>query len=112
MLVLSPGFTKELCRREEAGRALGASRWSVLQELTFRMLAGRIGVALVLGFTVSWSQYGSSLGVGGGIPMLPLVLTPFVRSDPQIAAVLDMVFLAPPIVLFGAALFAGVDQSS
>ena len=76
------------------------------------MLAGRIAVAVVLGFTVSWSQYGTSLGVGGGIPMLPLVLVPFVRSDPQVAAVLDLVFLIPPFVLFASALRAGVDRTA
>jgi hypothetical protein len=48
---------------------------------------------------VSWSQYGTSLIVGGGIPMLPVVLVPFVRADPQIAAVLDLIFLAPPLLI-------------
>jgi hypothetical protein len=48
---------------------------------------------------VSWSQYGTSLIVGGGIPMLPVVLVPFVRADPQIAAVLNLIFLAPPLMI-------------
>ena len=111
-LVLLPGFDQGLRRREEAGRVLGASRFEIWWELTSRMLAGRIAVAVVLGFTVSWSQYGTSLGVGGGIPMLPLVLVPFVRSDPQVAAVLDLVFLIPPFVLFASALRAGVDRTA
>ena len=34
-------------------------------------------------------------------PMLPVVLVPFVRSDPQVAAVLDLVFLLPPLLLIG-----------
>ena len=112
ILVLLPGFDDGLRRREEAGRVLGASRFEIWWELTSRMLAGRIAVAIVLGFTVSWSQYWTSLGVGGGIPMLPLVLVPFVRSDPQVAAVLDLVFLIPPFVLFASALRAGVDRTA
>ena len=111
VLVLVPGFTRALERREEAARVLGASRWQVWWQVTSRILAGRVGVALVLGFTISWSQYGSSLGVGGGIPMLPIVLVPFVRSDPQIAAVLDLIFLLPPFLLFASALRAGVDRA-
>ena len=112
ILVLLPGFTGALSRREEAARVLGASRFRVWLDVTTRILAGRVGVALVLGFTISWSQYGSSLGVGGGIPMLPLVLVPFVRSDPQIAAVLDLIFLLPPFLLFATALRAGVDRTA
>lgn len=112
ILVLLPGFTTALRRREEAARVLGATRFQVWWQVTSRILAGRVGVALVLGFTISWSQYGTSLGVGGGIPMLPIALIPFVRSDPQIAAVLDLIFLLPPFLLFASALRAGVDRAA
>ena len=60
-------------------------------------MAPVIAVAALLGFLVSWSQYGLSLAVGGGTPMLPLLLVPFVSSDPQVASVLALVFLAPAI---------------
>ena len=30
--------------------------------------------------------------------MLPIVLLPFVRSDPQVAAALSLLFLAPAVV--------------
>lgn len=63
--------------------------------------------ALALAFTVSWSQYATSLTAGGGTPMLPLVLVPYVRSDPQVAAVLTLVFLLPPVVALGVASRAG-----
>ncbi|MFN2521606.1 MAG: ABC transporter permease, partial [Candidatus Limnocylindria bacterium] len=46
---------------------------------------------------VSWSEYGTSLVVGGGRAMLPVVLLPFVRSDPQVAAALALLFLAPAV---------------
>jgi putative spermidine/putrescine transport system permease protein len=60
-------------------------------------------VAALLGFLVSWSQYGLSLAVGGGLPMLPLVLVPYTSSDPQVAAALSLVFLAPAVVALLAA---------
>lgn len=98
VIILTPGFTTELARQEEAARGLGGSKWDVLRLITLPGMASPIALALAMAFTVSWSQYGTSLGVGGGLPMLPLVLVPFVRSDPQIAAVLDLIFLLPPLV--------------
>lgn len=98
VIILAPGFTTGLTHQEEAAHALGGSRWDVLRFVTFPGMASPLALALAMGFTVSWSQYGTSLGVGGGLPMLPLVLVPFVRSDPQIAAVLDLIFLVPPLL--------------
>jgi hypothetical protein len=56
---------------------------------------------------VSWSQYGTSLAVGGGLPTVPIVLVPFAQSDPQVAAALSLVFLAPPLLALAAAARAG-----
>lgn len=98
VVVLAPGFGPRLRAAEEAARTLGASRWQVLRLVSLPMLAPSVAVASLLGALVSWSQYGSSLGVGRGIPMLPLVLEPFVGRDPQVAATLSLVFLAPPVL--------------
>jgi putative spermidine/putrescine transport system permease protein len=57
-----------------------------------------LAAAAFIGFLVSWSQYGSSLAVGAGRPMLPLVMLPFIGSDPQVAAVLALLFLAPAVL--------------
>lgn len=101
ILALIPGFTRELLEAEEAAATLGASRALRLTSVTLPGVRTSLSLAVGLGFIVSWSQFGTSLGVGGGLPMLPLVLVPFVRSDPQIAAVLDIVFLVPALaVLF------------
>jgi len=51
-------------------------------------------VALV----VSWSQYGTTLAIGGATTTLPVMLVPFAQSDPQIAATLSLLFLAPAVV--------------
>lgn len=97
-VVLAPGFGRRVRAAEEAARTLGASRWQVLRLVSLPMLAPSLAVASLLGSLVSWSQYGSSLGVGRGIPMLPLVLEPFVGRDPQVAATLALVFLAPALL--------------
>ena len=55
--------------------------------------ARRLGQALAL----------DDLGVGRGVPMLPLVLEPFLGRDPQVAATLSLVFLAPALVALAAA---------
>ncbi len=98
VVVLAPGFTPAVRRAEEAARTLGADRWQLLRKVSLPLLAPSVGVASLLGGLVSWSQYGSSLGVGRGIPMLPLVLEPFVGRDPQVAATLALVFLVPAVL--------------
>ncbi len=98
VVVLAPGFTPAVRRAEEAARTLGADRRQLLLRVSLPLVAPSLGVASLLGGLVSWSQYGSSLGVGRGIPMLPLVLEPFVGRDPQVAATLALVFLAPAVV--------------
>lgn len=102
-IVLTPGFTPRVRAAEEAARTLGADRWQVLRLVSVPLVAPSLAVASLLGVVVSWSQYGSSLGVGRGIPMLPLVLEPFVGRDPQVAATLSLVFVVPPLLALLAA---------
>ncbi|MGI8805873.1 MAG: hypothetical protein ACR2IN_09360 [Thermoleophilaceae bacterium] len=65
--------------------------------MTLPSVAPTLGAAALLGFLVSWSQYGSSLAVGAGRPMLPLVMLPFVNTDPQTAAAFALLFLLPAV---------------
>jgi len=67
--------------------------------VTLPATAPTTALAGLLGFLVSWSQYGTSLAVGGGRLTLPVVLLPFVERDPQVTAVLALVFLVPPVVV-------------
>lgn len=83
---------------EEGAAVLGGGRAQRLRSVTLPAVAPALAIAALLGFVVSWSQYGTSLAVGGGRPMLPLVLLPFVGRDGQIAAALSLLFLAPPLV--------------
>ncbi|MGD9696166.1 MAG: ABC transporter permease [Thermoleophilia bacterium] len=98
VLILATGFGPEVRDLEEAAAVHGAGPVRRLALVTLPALAPVVAVAALLGFLVSWSQYGLSLAVGGGTPMLPLELVPFIGSDPQVAAVLALIFLAPAIL--------------
>lgn len=102
-LLLATGFTGRVTRLEEAAATLGASRVSRLRHVTVPAVAPALAFALLLGFLVSWSQYGTSLAVAGGTPMLPLLLVPFVQHDPQVASTLTLLFLAPPVLALAVA---------
>lgn len=98
VLLLVPAFTRDVRALEEAASVLGTRPARRLLAVTLPAVRRHLSAAVLLGFIVSWSQYGTSLAVGGGIPMLPLVLVPHVGTDPQIAAVLALIFLAPALL--------------
>ena len=103
VLLLAPAFRTGVAELEEAARTLGAdpARWLAL--VIVPAVGPALAAATVLAFLVSWSQYGASLAVGGGLPMLPLVLVPFVGTDPQVAAALTLLFLAPAVAALAVA---------
>lgn len=96
-LVLLSGFGPALTSLEEMADVSGLSPLRRLAFVSLPACAPTVAAAALLGFLVSWSDYGSSLAVGGGRPMLPVVLLPFVGADPQVAATLALVFLAPVV---------------
>lgn len=107
-MALVPGFGTDLDELDQSAALLGASPLQRLCQVVAPAVRGHAALALALAFTVSWSQYTTSLTVGGGTPMLPLVLVPYVRSDPQVAATLSLLFLTPPVLILVAASRAGV----
>lgn len=97
IVVLLAAFGPPLTALEEMGRSQGlgpVARWRLV---TFPAVRPTLAAAALLGFLVSWSEYGASLAVGGGRPMLPLLLLPFIGSDPQVASALSLLFLMPAI---------------
>jgi putative spermidine/putrescine transport system permease protein len=104
VLILASGFGPDVRDLEEAAAVNGAGPLRRLAVVTLPALAPVLAVAALLGFLVSWSQYGLSLAVGGGTPMLPLLLVPYIASDPQVASVLGLVFLAPALLASAVAL--------
>lgn len=102
-LLLAAGFSERVTGLEEAARVLGAGTVRRLRHVTLPAVAPALAFALLLGFLVSWSQYGTSLAVAGSTPMLPLVLVPFVQHDPQVASALSLLFLGPPVLALAVA---------
>lgn len=97
VLVLAPAFGPAVRALEEAADSLGAGRWQRVWHVTLPAVRAPLATAVLLGALVSLSQYGTSLAVGGGRPTLPLILVPFVQTDPQVAAALALVFLVPAV---------------
>lgn len=101
VLIIGASLGDRVQAVEEMASGLGLGRVRRLAFVTIPAARGVIAAAALLGFLVSWSQYGSSLAVGAGVPMLPLVLVPYVGSDPTVAAALSVLFLIPAfLVLF------------
>jgi putative spermidine/putrescine transport system permease protein len=98
VIVLMSGFGPRVTELEEMARTAGAGPLRRLVWVTLPAVRPTLAAAAFIGFLVSWSQYGSSLAVGAGRPMLPLVMLPFIGSDPQVAAVLALLFLAPAVL--------------
>ncbi|MGD9735991.1 MAG: ABC transporter permease [Solirubrobacterales bacterium] len=103
LLVLIGAFGQRLTELEEMATVMGWSPVRRLIVVSIPAARATLATAAVLGFLVSWSQYGTSLAVGGGVPTLPIVLLPYVSSDPEVAAALAMLFLAPAVVALVAA---------
>jgi putative spermidine/putrescine transport system permease protein len=103
VVVLLSGFGPRVGELEEMACTFGVSPLRRLAWVTLPSLRATVAAAGLLGFLVSWSQYGSSLAVGAGRPMLPLVLLPYVHTDPQVASALALLFLAPALVALGVA---------
>ncbi len=106
VLLLAPGFGARVEALEEAARSLGSGPVRRILLVTVPAVMPSLATAALLGFTVSWSQYGTSLAVGGGLPMLPLVLVPFVGRDPQVASALALLLMAPAVAALVVALRA------
>jgi putative spermidine/putrescine transport system permease protein len=79
-------------------RAAGLSGVERLRWVTVPALRPTLAAAALVSFLVSWSQYGTSLAVAPEQPTLPVLLLPFVGADPQAAAALSLLFLAPALL--------------
>lgn len=82
---------------EAQARSLGASSLKVLSRVMMPLTFSGIMVAGLFSFLLSWSQYLSTLIIGGGkITTLPILLFALVGSgDRPVAAAVSIVFVAP-----------------
>jgi putative spermidine/putrescine transport system permease protein len=107
-LMLTGSFSRLDPDYEAQARTLGAGAIEVWRRVTFPAIAPGLAVAASFAFLISWSQYLTTLLVGGGrVVTLPLTLVAFQRGgDEAIAAALSLVFLAPAaVVAFSVARF-------
>ena len=84
---------------EEAAFDLGATRWQVLREVTLPVLFPGLFSGALFAFLLSWSQYLSTLIIGGGqITTLPILLFALMGSgDRPVAAAVGLVFVLPSL---------------
>lgn len=101
VLVLVPAFDRRVTVLEEAAVMLGARPLDRLRLVTVPAVAAAVASAAFIGFTVSLTQYGTTLLVGAGTVMLPLLLVPFAQSDPQVAATLALLMAMPAVLALG-----------
>ena len=102
ILVLTGSFSRLDTDLEAQARSLGATRFQTWRHVTLPSILPGVAVAGSFAFLISWSQYLSTLIIGGGQVMtLPLSLVAFQRSgDESLSAALSLVFLAPAVVVF------------
>ncbi len=85
---------------ESQARSLGASRWRVWLRVMLPMILPGVIVAGLFAFLLSWSQYLSTLIIGGGrLITLPVLLISLMGSgDRPVAAAVSIVFVLPALV--------------
>lgn len=91
---------------EEQARSLGASPVNVVIRVMLPMIFPGITVAALFSFLLSWSQYLSTLIIGGGKMLtLPILLFSLMDSgDRPVAAAVSLVFILPAfLALMGSA---------
>lgn len=101
VLVMSSVFANYGTALEDTARTLGAGRLQVFRHVTLPAIAPGLLVASMFTFLISWSQYVTTLLIGGGrIVTLPLVLFPFISGATKAnAAAISLVFVAPALVV-------------
>jgi len=96
---------------ENQARSLGANSWEIITRVMLPLTLPGIMVAGLFSFLLSWSQYLSTLIIGGGrITTLPILLFALMGSgDRPVAAAVSMVFVAPAFLalLFSARYLGG-----
>jgi len=82
---------------EDQARTLGATSWQLISRVVLPLTLPGIMVAGLYSFLLSWSQYLSTLIIGGGrVTTLPILLFALMGSgDRPVAAAVSIVFVAP-----------------
>lgn len=86
---------------EAQARSLGASSRAVIFQIMLPLILPGVIVAALFSFLLSWSQYLSTLIIGGGkILTLPILLFSLMNSgDRPVAAAVSLVFILPVFIV-------------
>ena len=87
---------------EEQASVLGAKPLTAFKEASLPMLIPGILSSVSMGFILSYSQYFTTLIIGGGrVKTLALVLIPYIQSgDRPLMAMYSLVFVISAILVF------------
>lgn len=101
ILVMSSVFANYTTEFEETARTLGAGPLRTFWHITLPTIFPGLTVAMLFTFLVSWSQYITTVLIGGGrIVTLPMVLFPFISAANHAnAAAVSLVFIFPAILI-------------
>ena len=96
------------CRLEEQAMVLGAGPFKAFFQVTLPALLPGILSSMSMGFILSYSQYFTTLMVGGGrVKTIALVLVPYIQSgDRALSSVYAVAFVGSALLVFF--LFEGV----
>lgn len=96
------------CRLEEQAMVLGAGPFRAFFQVTLPALLPGILSSMSMGFILSYSQYFTTLMVGGGrVKTIALVLVPYIQSgDRALSSVYAVAFVGSALLVFF--LFEGV----
>ena len=99
VLVMAGVFSNYDPEFEEQARSLGAGRIATFWYVTFPAIFPGLMVAGLFAFLISWSQYITTLLIGGGtIKTLPLVLFTLAgTNDTALTAAVSIVFVLPAV---------------
>jgi len=101
VLVMSSVFANYATEFEETARTLGAGPLRTFWYITLPAIFPGLTVAVLFTFLVSWSQYITTVLIGGGrVVTLPMVLFPLISAANHTnAAAVSLVFIFPAILV-------------
>lgn len=101
VLVMAGVFANYSTDLEETARTLGANPWRTFIHVTFPAILPGLLVASMFTFLVSWTQYITTLLIGGGrVITLPMVLFPLIgAANHAHAAAVSLVFVLPTFLI-------------
>ncbi len=101
ILVMSSVFANYAIEFEETARTLGASPLRTFWHIMLPTIWPGLTVAMLFTFLVSWSQYITTVLIGGGhVVTLPMILFPFISAANHAnAAALSLIFVFPALLI-------------